>query len=77
MESLIIFCAVLSIVLGIIQLLFPKLVDSAEQFLDQLFHIKEHSTISFRRVIGLILIIIGVVLLYSANKHQSIFNTLI
>jgi len=77
MESLIIFCAVLSIVLGIIQLLFPKFVDSIEQYLDQLFHIKEHSTISFRRIIGLILIIIGVVLLYSANKHQNIFNTLI
>jgi len=77
MESLIIFCAVLSIVLGIVQLLLPKLVDSAEQYLDQLFHIKEHSTISFRRIIGLVLIIIGVVLLYSANNHQNIFNTLI
>ena len=72
MESLLIFCSLLSIILGVIQLFFPKLVDSMERYLDQLFHITEHNTISFRRVIGLILIIVGVILIYSARKNHFI-----
>ena len=72
MESLLIFCSFLSIILGIIQLFFPKLVDSIERYLDQLFHITEHNTISFRRVIGLILIVVGVILIYSARKNNFI-----
>ena len=72
MESLLIFCSLLSIILGIIQLFFPKIVDSMERYLDQLFHITEHNTISFRRVIGLTLIIVGVILIYSARKNHFI-----
>tara|TARA_B100000427_G_scaffold243363_1_gene206320 strand:- start:12422 stop:12649 length:228 start_codon:yes stop_codon:yes gene_type:complete len=72
MESLLIFCSLLSIILGIIQLFFPKVVDSMERYLDQLFHITEHNTISFRRVIGLTLIIVGVILIYSARKNHFI-----
>ncbi len=43
-----------------------------ERYLDQLFHITEHNTISFRRVIGLTLIIVGVILIYSARKNHFI-----
>ena len=72
MESLLIFCSLLCIILGIIQLFFPKVVDSMEQYLDQLFHITEHNTISFRRSIGLTLIIVGIILIYSAKKNHFI-----
>ncbi|MBI59614.1 hypothetical protein CL657_00175 [bacterium] len=74
METLLLFCSILSIILGIIQLFFPRLVDSVERYLDQLFHITEHNTISFRRIIGLILIIVGVVLIYSARKNHFILS---
>ena len=43
-----------------------------EQYLDQLFHITEHNTISFRRIIGLTLILVGIILIYSAKKNHFI-----
>ena len=70
MESLVIFCGILALSIGLMQLFFPKSIDEFEQYIEQLFNVSESSSQTSRRIIGLLMIIVSIVLFYLIFKYD-------
>ena len=72
MRNLLIFTGLLSLLLGVFQLFFPQMLSDFEKHVKRALSVGESMEFSFRRVSGVILLIVGVVLFYLAFKYNFI-----
>ena len=70
MEETLIFCGVLSFGLGFTQVFFPSLITYIETYLDQLLNIPENSIVNFRKITGIILMVIGILLFLLVKTYD-------
>jgi hypothetical protein len=62
MSSILIFCSLLSFGLGFIQFFFPEFLEDVENYFDQLLNLTDNPPVNFRKIVGFLLMIIGVIL---------------
>ena len=70
MKKLMLFCSFLSILLGMLQLFFPQFLNKIEEFSERIFSVGEWTPLAFRKISGIIFIVVGATLLYS-TLHYS------
>ena len=62
MNSILILCAFLSFGLGFLQFFFPEILQDIERYFEQLLNLTDNKPLNFRKVIGFLLMLIGVIL---------------
>ena len=74
MKGLLLFTGILALVLGILQIFYPKLLIQMDELLQNIFPVKKESLFDLRRVVGGILIIIGIILCYLATQPHYLYG---
>tara|TARA_A100001015_G_scaffold289026_1_gene360452 strand:- start:2462 stop:2689 length:228 start_codon:yes stop_codon:yes gene_type:complete len=62
MTSILILCSILSFGLGVLQVFYPEVLQDIERYFDQLINLTNNPPVNFRKIVGFLLIIIGVIL---------------
>lgn len=62
MTNILIFCSLLSFGLGFMQFFFPELLHDIESYFDQLLNLSNSPPVNFRKIVGFLLMVIGVIL---------------
>ena len=62
MTSILILCSILSFGLGFLQFFFPGFLQDVENYFDQLLNLTNSPPVNFRKVVGVLLMIIGIIL---------------
>lgn len=62
MTSILILCSILSFGLGFLQFFYPEILQDLENYIDQLLNLTNNPPVNFRKVIGFLLMMIGVIL---------------
>ena len=62
MTSILILCSILSFGLGFLQFFYPGLLQDVENYFDQLLNLTNSPPVNFRKVVGVLLMIIGIIL---------------